>query len=208
MKIEPGQIGFDIDCVVADTMEAFIRLARDNHGLTVKPEEITAFQVEDCLDLAPNIVDEIFQQILDEPLSCRLKPMADAVEVLSELATTAPLTFITARPTSDPIKEWLMVMLGEDICRQMTLIATGEHDNKGDHIRQSGLSHFIDDRASTCIRLAAEGISPIVFTQPWNHGRHNLPTVESWRCIRNLCLPPRPADQSSWRVSKNYPEIK
>ncbi len=194
IKIEPGLIGFDIDCVVADTMEAFIRLAREDHGLTVRPEEITAFQVEDCLDLDQSIVDEIFQQILTEPLTCRLKPMTHAVEVLSELATAAPLTFITARPTREPIQQWLEVMLGEEICQEMTLIATGEHDNKGHHIRQAGLRHFIDDRASTCIRLAEEGLSPIVFKQPWNQGRHNLPTVKSWHCIRRLCLPQEPAE--------------
>ncbi|MCK5228099.1 MAG: hypothetical protein KAK02_07820, partial [Desulfobulbaceae bacterium] len=50
------------------------------------------------------------------------------------------------------------------------------------------LKYFVDDRAQTCIMLDQEGITPYVFSQPWNRGRHELETVKDWRGIRALCL--------------------
>lgn len=188
-KIHPSQLGFDIDGVVADTAKAFIRLARDEYGLgDIDPADITAFQVEDCLDMNPELVDTIFGRLLTDPIDNGLEPMPHAVSVLGELAATAPLTFITARPQKEPIERWLQRVLGPTVSRNMRLVAMGEHDGKGDYIKGMGLRYFIDDRAETCIRLAAEGLSPYVFTQPWNHGRHQLPTVDDWLTIRGLCL--------------------
>jgi len=187
-KIEPRRIGFDIDGVVADTTGAFIRLARDLYGLgDINPAEITAFQVEECLDIDPQQVEDIFAHLLTDPIAHGLAPMPGAMEVLNELATTAPLTFITARPLRQPIEQWLKSYLSPYAAKTMRLVAMGEHDGKGNHIRQMGLQYFIDDRAETCIRLAEEGLSPYVFNQPWNRGRHQLPAVDDWRAIRELC---------------------
>ncbi|HLD46650.1 MAG TPA: hypothetical protein VJA64_02420, partial [Desulfobaccales bacterium] len=76
MPIHPSRIGFDIDGVVADTMEAFIRLAWTGYGARLRPEEITEFQVEDCLDLDPVMVAEIFGRLLEEPMACGLRLMS------------------------------------------------------------------------------------------------------------------------------------
>jgi len=187
-KIPPRRLGFDIDGVVADTAGAFIRLARDQYGLgEIDPAEITAFQVEDCLDIPPRKVEEIFGHLLTDPIGHGLEAMPNAIEVLNELAATAPLTFITARPQHRPIKEWLEAKLAPHAAKTMRLVAMGEHDGKGEHIRKMGLQYFIDDRAETCIRLAAEGLSPYVYNQPWNRGRHRLPAVDNWLAIRDLC---------------------
>jgi len=187
-KIDPRHIGFDIDGVVADTAGAFIRLARDEYGLgVINPHDITAFQVEDCLDIDNAKVEEIFSLLLTDPLYYGLEPMPYAIDVLNELATAAPLTFITARPLKKPIENWLETFLHPSAFRTMRLMAMGEHDGKGDYIKKMGLQYFIDDRAETCIRLAEEGLSPYVYNQPWNKGRHQLPEVDNWLAIRNLC---------------------
>ncbi len=184
--IPPANIGFDLDCVVVDTMEAFIRLARQNYQLTVLPEEITEFQVEQCLDIPPDIVEAIFSQLLADPIGTKMRPLPGAVPVLRKLAQTAPLTFITARPDAEPIAAWLTKTLGPDITRAATLVAMGDHDNKGYHINRLGLSHFIDDRFETCEQLHKAGINALVFEQPWNRGRHNLPSVASWDEIEKI----------------------
>ena len=188
-RIRPGLIGFDIDGVVADTMEAFIRLAWRDYGVRVRPEEITEFQVEDCLDMDTDAVAEIFSRLLEEPVSCGLRLMPLAGRVLSELAARAPLTFITARPQKKPIARWLKKELGAQVYGQARLVATGEHDGKLAYIREQGLAFFVDDRAQTCLQLSREkGIQPIVYRQPWNHGKHSLPEVDGWQDIQALCL--------------------
>jgi len=190
LKIDPGLIGFDIDGVVADTMEAFIRLAREDHGVdTISPEDITDFDVEDCLDLAPSVMKNIFVRLMNEPVTAGLRPMAHAVSVLKEFARVAPLHFVTARPDREPIAEWLRFELGPDVFSRVRLVAMGAHDNKTEYIKDLGLEYFIDDRAETCIALHKEGISPWVYTQPWNRGKHDLKTVGNWMEVRALCLP-------------------
>ncbi len=178
--IHPGLIGFDIDCVVADTMEAFIRLAMDDFGLKVLPEEITSFQVEDCLAVAPSIIDEIFARLLSAPVENGLKPMPHAVSVLTEMSACAPLTFITARPEREPVDRWLESNFPKEVYRNSRLVATGKHDGKAQFVRELGLQYFVDDRVETCIELAQAGIFPIVFAHPWNRGRHSFASIDSW----------------------------
>lgn len=103
MKIAPGEIGFDIDGVVADTMEAFIRLAARDFAILVRPEQITDFMVEKCLDMDPRVIENIFGRLMKSPLEEGLQPISDALSVLHDLAEQAPLTFITARPDPAPI---------------------------------------------------------------------------------------------------------
>jgi uncharacterized HAD superfamily protein len=190
--INPGQIGFDIDCVVADTMEAFIRLAEQEHQIAIVPEQITEFTVENCLAIAPQIIDAIFLRLLEEPLAHNLLPMENAVGVLKKFARQAPLTFVTARPNRQPIFDWLEALLGPQIMTEARLVAMGDHNGKIDHIKELGISYFIDDRFETCEEIAAHGITAIVYQQPWNVNRHQLPTVKSWTEIAALCALPAP----------------
>lgn len=189
MRIHPRKIGFDIDGVVADTTEAFIRLAREDYSITVLPEEITDFSVADCLPMPPELITEIFLRLLNTPLEIGLKPTLDSVSVLGELAEIGPLTFITARPDPKPIAAWLEKHLGKQVFSDSRLVATGDHDGKAIHIKRLGLNYFIDDRHITCDQLATEPyITPIVYSQPWNRGRHNHHSVENWADIRKLCI--------------------
>lgn len=187
-KIDPNLIAFDIDGVVADTAEAFFRLAQTRYGISeFTVEHITEFDVARCLPIAPEIIDSIFATLLENPIDADLQPMADCVTVLTTLSHLAPLTFITARPMHAPIANWLKHILGPTIFSQVHLIAMGNHDNKATYLKELGLHYFIDDRAETCVDLKRQGFSPFVFKQPWNHGRHQLPTVSSWREIGDLC---------------------
>ncbi|NTV12863.1 MAG: hypothetical protein HGA96_02845 [Desulfobulbaceae bacterium] len=189
MRINPRQIGFDIDGVVADTSEAFIRLAAEDYAIKIRPDELTDFMVEECLTVSPQIIGEIFDRLLNNPLEIGLKPIPLAISVLRELAQEAHLTFITARPNPEPITAWLENHLGAAAFSKTRIVATGDHDGKAPHIRRFGLNYFIDDRHLTCSQLASEpDITPIVYSQPWNRGRHTLNSVESWPEIRLLCL--------------------
>jgi len=186
--ISPHSLGFDIDGVVADTAGAFLRIAAERfgyHGLRL--EDITDFEVEKCLPMAPETVEAIFGALLLDPIDADLQPMPGAVRVLSKLAARAPITFITARPARRPVEDWLRHVLPATTFNKVRLVAMGDHDGKPAHLRRLGLHYFIDDRAETCQALRRHGFRPIVFRQPWNEGRHTLPTVASWREIEELC---------------------
>lgn len=188
MNIEPHEIGFDLDGVIADTGEAFIRMACEEFDYcSFSLEDITSFQVEDCTSMPIEKVEQIFYTILKDSLGCGLLPMPGAVEVISSMAEQNPVTIITARPLEQPVSDWLDHFFTKNNCKQIKLVAMGDHDDKARYIKEHALSYFIDDRVKTCLQLATETeITPIVFRQPWNHGRHELQSVESWQEIREL----------------------
>jgi hypothetical protein len=188
-KIDPALIGFDIDGVVADTGGAFIRIANEEYGIhSITLDDITSFEVIDCLDVDQGIIEEIFTRLLDQPLTAGLQPMEDAIPVLHRFAEAAPLTFVTARPHGEPIARWLKYFLQPATFEKTRLIAMGEHNNKASYIKDLGLEYFVDDRLQTCQALADQGITSLVYSQPWNKSDHNLPTVTDWQAIQALCF--------------------
>ncbi len=188
-KIRPAEIGFDFDGVIADTVEAFIRIACEQYGhCGIRPADITDFSVEQCLDMDAGLAESIFLQILHDSVGTGLLPMPGAVAVLDDLTGHGQVTIVTARPDAEPVHHWLYTVFPAQARRRIRVVAMGDHDDKARHIKDLGLSTFVDDRAETCLQLRQAGIRSIVFAQPWNQGRHDLPTVRSWDDIRALCL--------------------
>ncbi len=188
-KIDPALLGFDFDGVIADTAEVFLRLACEDYGLCNHTRaDIVDFEVEQCLDLERAEADAIFAKILLDSVGTGLQPMQGAVQVLGEMAEHGPVSVITARTIADPVHDWFADFFPPSTCKAIKVIAMGAHDAKAQHIHEHGLRFFIDDRAETCVQLSKAGIQPFVFHQPWNHNRHQLPSVSSWRDIRDLIL--------------------
>lgn len=187
MKIDSDEIGFDLDGVIADTAEAFIRLACEEHAFcSFTLEDITTFQVEDCLNIPVPVVETIFDAILRDSLTTGLQPMEGAVEVITAMAAAAPVTIITARSLHQPVQDWLEHFFAANTCTNIRLVAMGRHDDKARYIHEHQLRYFIDDRVETCLQLADAAITPLVFSQPWNQGRHALQSVGSWQEIRAM----------------------
>ena len=187
LAIAIEEIGFDFDGVIADTAGAFIELACGKYGRCgFHLDQITDFELENCLDLPRTLVSDIFTEILTDSLATNLQPLPGALEGLSDFSRRGPVTIITARPLRQPVLDWLDRYLPTPVCRRLRVVATGDHDDKLRHIREYGLRYFIDDRAETCRLLAREEIVPFVFRQPWNRMDHDLPAVADWREIRAL----------------------
>ncbi len=187
MSINSNEIGFDLDGVIADTGEAFVRIACEEYNhCSFQLEDITSFQVESCLSIPTEEVEQIFYTILKDSLGVGLQPNPGAVEVISSMAEQAPVTIITARPIKEPVIDWLDHHFSRETCRQINLVATGDHDDKARYIRDHDLNYFVDDRIETCLQLATTDITPIVYDQPWNRNSHRLKTVTGWEDIRAL----------------------
>jgi uncharacterized protein len=187
MNIESHEIGFDLDGVIADTGEAFIRIACEEFDYcSFRLEDITSFVVEECLAIPTDKVEQIFYAILKDSLGTGVKPIPGAVEVITNMAEQAPVTIITARPLEQPVADWLDHFFSARTCRQINLVAMGDHDDKARYIKEHKLNYFVDDRVETCLQLAESDITPIVFRQPWNHNKHELTSVKNWQEIQTL----------------------
>lgn len=186
MKIKSHEIGFDLDGVIAATGETFLRLACQEFGhCSFNLEDIKDFEVEDCLAIPKEHVEQLFYSIMKDSLQCGLQPMEGAVDVITELATRAQVTIITARPLTQPVTDWLEHFFPAETCEKINLVATGDHNDKFRYIKDHKLQFFVDDRVETCLQLAETHVTPIVYNQPWNIGRHALQNVNNWVEIKS-----------------------
>ncbi|SDO74769.1 5' nucleotidase, NT5C type [Desulforhopalus singaporensis] len=186
-KIKVSEIGFDFDGVIADTAEAFIRLSCEDYGYCdFTRKDITNFELENCVNMPMEIVERIFTQILEDSLGANLQPMAGALRALDRLTAGGQVTIITARSRTEPVIDWLTHHCKADTANRITVVATGDHDDKVRHVKARRITYFVDDRAATCNQLAKAGIVPIVFTQPWNAGKHALYAVDGWEELLDL----------------------
>lgn len=185
-RVDPTQLGFDIDGVAADILEAFLRILERDYGMSgYRLEDLTEHMIEKCWNIPQTLVSKVILQIIDDPIGCGLKLMPGAGEVLQELGEEHTLTFITARPQGHSAYVWLHHHLDLPADR-IVVEYTNCHDSKLQLLKKHDISYFIDDRAETCVGLAQAGINSIVYHSPWNEGKHELPVVRDWAEIREL----------------------
>lgn len=185
--IDPSSVAFDIDGVVADTISLFIDIAREVHSIThIRYEDICCYNLIDCTDLDPGIIDSVVTRLLNGNYSAELKPMTGAAEVLTRIERQcSPLLFVTARPYDGPIRDWLqeVLALNRD---SIDVVPTGSHETKAEVLLARNIKYFVDDRLDTCELLDDAGILPILYKQPWNRGSHTYPEISSWAELEAL----------------------
>ncbi len=185
--IDPDRVAFDVDGVVADTMQLFVEIAREEFGITdLRYEDITCYELTECLDIDPDTLKNLVIRLLDDESTAALTPLPGAVEVLTAIGRQSEaLRFVTARPDLDAIDRWLR--------RQIPLpkgaidtVATGAFEAKAEVLLSKGVTWFVEDRLETCHQLAELGINPILFRQPWNRQEHPYPEVGNWGELRGM----------------------
>ncbi len=181
------RVAFDIDGVVADIMTTFLDLARERFGPhPFGYEDITTFYLEECLGFDSRMIATLIRELIDRPHELPVEPFPQAVTVLSRLAEEAPLVFVTARDRPEPIQLWLNRTLAPVPPRSIWVMATGDPDTKLHYLKAHAIEYFVEDRLETCFDLAREGITPIVFAQPWNRQPHPFLEVAGWPDLATL----------------------
>ena len=184
-----GRVAFDIDGVFGDIMELFIRMARDLYQIdSIRYEDITEYYLYDCLPIEREIIDRIIEKVLDYPYALEMNPFDHSVRVLTEYARKYPLIFITARKKVEPVHDWITRTLSQVDPQNIQVISSREHHLKLGILKDLGIPYYVDDHLDTCRLLSENRITPIVFDQPWNAGRHDFHRVADWREIGEIIL--------------------
>lgn len=185
--INPNSVGFDIDGVVADTMSLFIDIAQNDYNAgDIRYEDMVCYDLEDCLDMDPDIIQDIYSRIMAGRYGGTLNPMAGAPDVLGRLAAAhGPVLFVTARTGPELMARWLPETLGVDT-GAVDIVATGSFDDKLAVLKQRHVDYFVEDRLETCFTLKQGGVTPILYRQPWNRGQHSFAEVGTWRELEAL----------------------
>ena len=185
--IDPTKVAFDIDGVIADTMTLFLDIARDTHDIVdIAYDDVTCYALEECLNMAPEIISDIGDRIIDGNYTAPLNIYAGAREVLHRIADCqGKLLCVTARPYPGPIETWFYhhVGLGAD---QVDIVTTGSFEAKTDVLLERNMTHFVEDRLETCFLLEAAGVTPIVFKQPWNRKPHQFLEAGDWKELEEM----------------------
>lgn len=191
-SIDPASLAFDIDGVVADTMEIFVQLARDRYGLSeLSKDHMTCYNLYECLDVDREILDDLICLTLDDDHTLLVPPMAGAPDVLTELSRYGPLRFVTARIWPESITRWLEQTLPDVSPDRIQVIATGAPEAKLEILRDMDVRFFVEDRLETCRLLSGRGIQPLLFDQPWNRDllTDEFPRICNWQELRQWVLP-------------------
>lgn len=182
-RIRPKEIAFDIDGVVANTIGAFIKEAREKYGIVIRYEDIKEYELSKAVNMREEILIELAKKILYEPLEMGIRPIRGAIEVLKRLSNRTELLFVTARPDKKGIEKWLKRYLDGT---RFYVIATGRHEEKANLLKEYGKRYFVEDRLETCYILKDSKIIPIVFEQPWNRKPHPFIKVKNWRELEEI----------------------
>ena len=192
-RIDPCKIAFDIDGVVADTMDVFVQLAHERYGFTrMSKQDISCYNLYDCLDLKKEIIDDLICLTLDDEHTLQIPPVPGAPEVLTQLARITPLRFVTARIWPESITEWLYQSLPDVPAERIRVIASGDPTTKLHILNDLEVCYFVEDRIETCRQLQDAGIFPFLFDQPWNRGQNgdSFFRIENWTQLKEWLFPP------------------
>ncbi len=186
MKIDPASLAFDIDGVVADTMTLFLAIAAD-YGITgIRYDDITEYDVRQCLEIDNRVLMEIIVKIVGGDYTAALYPVAGAADVLRRMNRRhRPTLFVTARPEAAHMIDWITDSLSVERA-DIEVVATGSFEDKTEVLQKHRISYFVEDRLETCFMLADAGIRPIVFKQPWNRKPHPFMEVSNWQELESL----------------------
>jgi uncharacterized protein len=181
MGIGAHEIAFDFDGVVADTFRLFVDMARKDFNVDIEYEEITEYDFMRVVKMDYEYVARIFDILTYQTHELDLRPNTGAQEVLTRIGRSAPpLSVVTARPVKEPVELWFGKHMPDLAPGCIRVSATGVSTAKLEILKNQGTRYFVEDRLDTCHMLAAEGITPIVFDQPWNRTNHPYRVVKSW----------------------------
>ncbi|HOS96976.1 MAG TPA: haloacid dehalogenase [Deltaproteobacteria bacterium] len=186
MTIPPAKLAFDFDGVIADTFRLFVRMAREQYHYDFAYDDITEYEFLKSVHMDRAHASEIIEVLTNEPHAIDLFPNEGARDTLARLISHAPLLVVTARPFPEPVALWFDRHIPEIGRHCLRIEATGVNTAKLDILKGLKVEYFVEDRLDTCHLLQEAGITPIVFTQPWNRRPHPFITVSTWEEMNAL----------------------
>jgi hypothetical protein len=187
LRLRLEETAFDIDGVVADVITVFLRNLAERHGYTgLTTEHVTEFDLARCLGAPEAAVSEIIGELVVRPHEMGVAPYPGAAEALTELSRRGPLTFITARKKEAPMRAWFEAALPGLPRDRVIIVPAGAPEKKTAHLRARGLTALIDDHLETCEALQQEGLTAVVFDQPWNRRATAVPRAVGWPALMDM----------------------
>ncbi len=76
------RVGFDLDGVLADIVSQLVQFAKEKHGISLLPEQITSEHAETCTPLTLSQLEEVFRE---RTFFTTMPPLSGAQNALRDL---------------------------------------------------------------------------------------------------------------------------
>ncbi len=181
------KIGLDLDDVIADCLEAFLRWYNHKTGKNFLREQ---FKENDWWlvfgitgdELIKSMNNEFHEKIKIEDL----KPIQGALESINYLLEKGDELFIiTARPEKfkKKVEAWIKYHLKTDKIKVVHSGMYNHADSKADVCKKLKIDVFVEDFVDTALACAEKGIKVLLFNQNWNQNlkHENIVRVRGWK---------------------------
>lgn len=186
-------IAIDLDDVLANTLEVFIKFHNQNFGTNLKFKDFKSYALHDIIGISEKDEAKRLELFDNSEFFDEIKPIKDAQQAISALSKKNKITVITARTlhVADKTKKWLSKYFPE--INQIFFISSnyyGYLKTKAEVCKEIGAGIIIEDKEKFVIECAREGIKVLLFDYPWNSsikGSRQIIRVKSWKeVIRNI----------------------
>jgi 5'(3')-deoxyribonucleotidase len=189
-------IAIDIDDVLADSTEALRLVVNEKYGADLKPEHYLepgeyhkyydgVWERNGIADIVSK--DELNSQMVAD--QSHVRPHADVLSVLKELAGKYELVVITARnPTWEKATHVWLQLHFPDVFKKVIFV--GQHEDatlqtKGDLCTEVGAHWLIDDNVTHCQSALDNGVEAILFGEyGWHQGiPDRITPCKDWQAV-------------------------
>lgn len=184
--IDKPKIGFDIDEVVADFMNCFLKYSNQKYGTNFSLEEVTKYHLWECGVHATKkeSIREV-EEFQDSEHFGKIGFIDGAKKGIDYLSNIYNIHFITSRP--DKIMEKTKKFFYSNFKdNSYTFIFSGEvygGKKKFEICKELGIEIMVEDNFQYAFGCALNGVKTFLIDKPWNrcHEKHeNLVKVKNW----------------------------
>jgi len=178
-------IAFDLDGVIADSLQAYLDHFNKRYGVRLSKSKITTYRLEELPGLDTQKLLETLEVVFSDLY--RILPIPGSIECLERYCrVVGKVPIISHRFGKNGIagaKNWL-----DRYLREKYTLTIADPKRKVEIVRERNYFGMVEDNPDTALRVAEAGILSIVFHTPYNQSvKHpNIVRVYDWSGLEKV----------------------
>ena len=190
-----ANIYLDIDDTLADHTSEFVNYINEKYKINLNKNELKDHDCRNLLFSKFNLHSEIFREFHKSSNFKKINPMDGSLSIITDISKFHNLFLITGRPfdLKDVTENWVSNFFPNCfsnlyITQQFPNDGEIKGPNKLEICQKLKCSIAIDDDPLTALKMANDGMSVLLFDQPWNKDieHEKITRVFNWQQINNL----------------------
>lgn len=176
------KIGIDLDDVVFDSMNEFLKILKETHRIIFDFKEINSYSLHEIFNLTKEDIEKIMKKVD----WINLTTLETSKESILSLSKNHKIYFITSRTFEEGTEESLTKHFSEFDFK--LFFSSNPHagtsgKSKGEICEEFGIDLMIEDNYEHCLSCAEKGIKTFLLEKPWNKNskyHKNIIRVKNW----------------------------